>query len=95
LIGPPDSYLRQPWLTAGVVRFAAVQLGGAEALFDLTRHYLQGENRTGHPYQQERLGQMTIAIEAGQLWLRGAADRLAAYDPLFGGEPQANRPLQE
>ncbi|WP_313887419.1 acyl-CoA dehydrogenase family protein [Nodosilinea sp. LEGE 07088] len=95
LIGPPGSYLRQPWLTAGVVRFAAVQLGGAEALFDLTRYYLQGESRTEHPYQQERLGQMAIAIETGQLWLRGAADRLAAYDPLFGGVPQADSHPQQ
>ncbi|WP_410510572.1 acyl-CoA dehydrogenase family protein [Nodosilinea sp. E11] len=88
LIGQPGDYLRQPWLTAGVVRFAAVQLGGAEALFDLTRQYLQGEQRTEHPYQQERLGQMAIAIESGNLWLRGAADRLVAYDPQFGGSPR-------
>lgn len=45
LIGQPGDYLRQPWLTTGVVRFAAVQLGGAAALFDLTRQYLQGEQR--------------------------------------------------
>ncbi|MGB3310173.1 MAG: acyl-CoA dehydrogenase family protein [Nodosilinea sp.] len=89
LIGQPGDYLRQPWLTAGVVRFAAVQLGGAEALFDTTRQYLQAEHRTEHPYQQERLGQMAIALESGNLWLRGAADVLAAYDPQFGGQPQA------
>mgnify|MGYP002780324282 CR=1 FL=1 len=92
LIGQPGDYLRQPWLSAGVVRFAAVQLGGAEALFDLTRQYLQGEHRTEHPYQQERLGQMAIAVESGRLWLRGAAEVLAAYDPQFGGEPQVQRP---
>ncbi|MBW4484581.1 MAG: acyl-CoA/acyl-ACP dehydrogenase [Tildeniella torsiva UHER 1998/13D] len=92
LIGEPGDYLRQPWLTAGVVRFAAVQLGGAEALFDFTRQYLQGEGRTEHPYQQERLGQMAIALESGNLWLRGAADRLAAYDPQFGGTPQMSHP---
>ncbi|PZV08982.1 MAG: acyl-CoA dehydrogenase [Leptolyngbya sp.] len=94
LIGQPGDYLRQPWLTAGVVRLAAVQLGGAEALFDLTRQYLQGEQRTEHPYQQERLGQMAIALESGNLWLRGAADRLADYDPQFGGTPQVTHPHQ-
>lgn len=94
LIGQPGDYLRQPWLTAGVVRFAAVQLGGAEALFDLTRQYLQGEQRTEHPYQQERLGQMAIALESGNLWLRGAADRLADYDVQFGGTPQVAHPHQ-
>ncbi|WP_242021357.1 acyl-CoA dehydrogenase family protein [Nodosilinea sp. FACHB-141] len=94
LIGQPGDYLRQPWLTAGVVRFAAVQLGGAEALFDLTRQYLQGQQRTEHPYQQERLGQMAIALESGNLWLRGAADRLADYDVQFGGTPQVVHPHQ-
>ncbi|HSM81515.1 MAG TPA: acyl-CoA dehydrogenase family protein [Nodosilinea sp.] len=92
LIGQPGDYLRQPWLTAGVVRFAAVQLGGAAALFDLTRQYLQGEQRTEHPYQQERLGQMAIALESGHLWLRGAADQLVAYDAQFGGDPQVDHP---
>ncbi|WP_225886971.1 acyl-CoA dehydrogenase family protein [Nodosilinea nodulosa] len=94
LIGQPGDYLRQPWLSAGVVRFAAVQLGGAEAIFDLTRQYLQAEQRTEHPYQQERLGQMAIALEAGQLWLRGAADHIAAYDAQFGGSPQVVHPHQ-
>jgi alkylation response protein AidB-like acyl-CoA dehydrogenase len=94
LIGQPGDYLRQPWLTAGVVRFAAVQLGGAAALFDLTRQYLQSLGRVDHPYQQERLGQMAIALETGQLWLRGAADQIAAYDPQFAGEPQSEHPHQ-
>ncbi|MGB5972039.1 MAG: acyl-CoA dehydrogenase family protein [Nodosilinea sp.] len=92
LIGKPGDYLRQPWLSAGVVRFAAVQLGGAEALFDFTRRYLQAQRHTEYPYQQERLSQMAIAIETGNLWLRGAAERLVDYDPQFGGEPQANHP---
>jgi len=95
LIGQPGDYLRQPWLTAGVVRFAAVQLGGAEALLDLTRQYLQSERRTEHPSQQERLGQMAIAIETGNLWLRGAGELLAAYDPQFGGEPLGDHPHPE
>lgn len=87
LIGNPGDYERQPWLTAGVVRFAAVQLGGAEALFDATRQYLQLLNRTSDPYQQTRLGQMAIAIESGHLWLKGAADAIVQYAPVFGGDP--------
>lgn len=92
LIGKPGDYFRQPWLTAGVMRFAAVQLGGAEALFDQTRAYLQKLNRTIDPYQQERLGHMAIAIESGHLWLRGAADRIQAYASLFGGDPAEPQP---
>ena len=87
LIGKPGDYFRQPWLSTGVIRFAAVQLGGAEALFDGTRQYLQGLRRTADPYQQERLGRMAIAIESGNLWLRGAAERVEAYSPIFGGAP--------
>jgi alkylation response protein AidB-like acyl-CoA dehydrogenase len=87
LIGKPGDYYRQPWLSAGVIRFAAVQLGGAEALFDRTRQYLQELNYTNDPYQKERLGKMAIAIESGNLWLRGSADMVAAYAPVFGGYP--------
>lgn len=87
LIGGPDDYIRQPWLSAGVVRFAAVQMGAAEALFDLTRQYLQDANYTHHVSQQERVAQMAIALETGHLWLRGAAERIAAYAPQFGGNP--------
>ncbi len=87
LIGQPGDYFRQPWLTTGVIRFAAVQLGGAEALFDATREYLQSLKRTSDPYQQERLGRMAIALESGNLWLQGAAERVKNYAPLFGGDP--------
>ncbi len=92
LIGEPGDYYRQPWLSVGVVRFAAVQLGGAEALFDLTREYLQKLNYTNDPYQRERLGRMAIAIETGNLWLRSAADMVAAYAPVFGGYPTVDNP---
>lgn len=85
LIGAPGDYYRQPWLTGGVVRFAAVQLGAAEALFNETRKYLRDLNRTADPYQQARLGKMAIAIESGNLWLRGAADLLEDYAPVFCG----------
>ncbi|MEH2380371.1 MAG: acyl-CoA dehydrogenase family protein [Nostoc sp.] len=92
LIGQAGDYFRQPWLSVGVIRFAAVQLGGAEALFNLTREYLQKLEYTKDPYQQERLGRMAIAIESGNLWLRGAADRVAAYAPVFGGDPTVTHP---
>lgn len=87
LIGQPGDYFRQPWLTAGVMRFAAVQLGGAEALLDATRTYLQGMGRIDHPAQQARLGQMAIALEQGNLWLRGGATQIERYAPIFGGLP--------
>jgi alkylation response protein AidB-like acyl-CoA dehydrogenase len=92
LIGEPDDYHRQPWLSGGAIRFAAVQFGGAEALFDATRKYLQDLKRTADPYQEMRLGQMAIALESGNLWLQGAADHLAQYSPMFGGSPDEMQP---
>jgi alkylation response protein AidB-like acyl-CoA dehydrogenase len=91
LIAGSGDYFRQPWLSGGVIRFAAVQLGGAEALFDTTRQYLQKLNRCDHPHQQERLGKMAIAIESGNLWLRGAANLVDSYAPVFGGYPDDNQ----
>ena len=73
LIGAPGDYQRQPWLSAGAIRFAAVQLGGAEALFDVARAELRALEREGDPHQRARFGQVAIAIESGRLWLRGAA----------------------
>lgn len=93
LIGQPGDYFRQPWLTTGVIRFAAVQLGGAEALFDATRHYLRDLNRMTDPYQQERLGRMAIALESGHLWLSRAAEFVKEYDPTFAGHP--NQPQEQ
>ncbi len=92
LIGKPGDYYRQPWLSAGVIRFAAVQLGGAEALFDETRKYLQKLDYTNDPYQKERIGKMAIAIHSGNLWLRGASDIVAGYAPIFGGYPTLPNP---
>ncbi|MBF9143805.1 acyl-CoA dehydrogenase family protein [Hymenobacter properus] len=77
LTGPPDAYYRQPGFSGGAIRFAAVQLGGAEAVFEETRRFLQGLGRIDDPYQRQRLGEMSIALESGRHWLRGAAEHAA------------------
>ncbi|QIL76955.1 acyl-CoA dehydrogenase family protein [Hymenobacter sp. HDW8] len=74
LVGQPGDYYRQPDFSGGAIRFAAVQLGAAEAVFNETRRFLQELNRTNDPYQQMRLGELAGLIEGGNLWLRGAAD---------------------
>ncbi len=73
LIGTPDDYHREPHFNGGSVRFAAVQLGGAQALFDACRAHLSALDRTGDSHQQMRLGEMAVALESGFLWLGGAA----------------------
>lgn len=74
LIGKPGEYTTEPWFSGGAIRFAAVQLGGAEALLDATRTYLQSLKRTDDPYQRMRIGDMALRVESGNLWLGGAAN---------------------
>jgi alkylation response protein AidB-like acyl-CoA dehydrogenase len=88
-IGKPNDYHREPWLTLGVLRFAAVQLGGAEGLVESTRSFLRKLARTTDPYQIARLGQMALAIEGGRLWLESAAEKARTFAPIFGGHAAA------
>ncbi|MGI4733751.1 MAG: acyl-CoA dehydrogenase family protein [Janthinobacterium lividum] len=73
LLGRPNDYYQQPWFGGGAARFAAVQLGGAAAVLDETRRFLRQLGRTDDPYQRQRLGEMLLMHETGQLWLQGAA----------------------
>ena len=78
LLGAPGDYLREPLFTGGSVRFAAVQLGGAQALADAAVAYLDGLGRSEDPVQQVRLGEVATRLETGRLWLLGAARQAGA-----------------
>ncbi len=86
LIGAPGDYYRAPWFQAGAVRFAAVQLGGAQALLDHARGELRQRDRTADPHQRTRFGAAGLAVESAALWLRAAAG-LADRSPLGGASP--------
>jgi alkylation response protein AidB-like acyl-CoA dehydrogenase len=73
LIGRPGDYTREPDFTGGAVRFAAVQLGGAQALLHAAANSLRQAGRTGDPHQRARMGAAAIAVETGALWLLGTA----------------------
>ena len=75
LLGAPDAYHAQPHFSGGAVRFAAVQLGGAHALYDHVRAFLRRLRRERDPYQVHRLGRMAIALQGGRNWLRVARER--------------------
>jgi alkylation response protein AidB-like acyl-CoA dehydrogenase len=83
LVGKPGDYTREPWFSGGAIRFAAVQLGGAEAIAETSRHFLRQEGRIEDPHQAIRAGEMAALLESGNLWLEGAASRaeLAAACP--------------
>lgn len=72
LLGSPNDYYRQPYFSGGAIRFAAVQLGAAEALFDATRTYLSELHRTNDVFQQTRLAEMAYLIESGNQWINAA-----------------------
>ena len=81
-LGGPGEYFQEPWFSGGVIRFAAVQLGGARALLDATVASLRQFGRSDDPYQRSRVGQMAIAVESGRQWLRAAAEVAEkAFDP--------------
>ena len=80
VIGAPGDYLREPAFSGGAIRFAAVQLGGADALAAAAVEHLQALDRLGSSpprpggeAQQLRLGRLATATETGALWLLGAA----------------------
>jgi alkylation response protein AidB-like acyl-CoA dehydrogenase len=78
-VGGPDDYFSEPHFSGGAWRFAAVQLGGIEAVFDALRTHLRTTGRGGDPHQAARLGEAAIAVESARLFV-GHAARLAA-DP--------------
>jgi alkylation response protein AidB-like acyl-CoA dehydrogenase len=86
IVGCEGDYERQPWFSAGAWRFAAVQLGGMERLFDLLRRHLQETNRGQDPHQAARLGEAAIAVETARLWVTQVAT--IAEDPLQSRAPE-------
>lgn len=73
LIGQPNDYYREPFFSGGAIRFAAAQLGAAELLLDSARNFLRELHRTGDSFQQMRFGEMAIAVESGNSFIKNAA----------------------
>lgn len=79
LLGSGGDYYLQPDFSGGAIRFASVQLGAAEQLLNETKKYLVTLNRTQDVFQKMRIGQMAIAVESGNQWIKGAASKLDEY----------------
>lgn len=73
ILGEPDAYIRQPLFSAGAIRFAAVQVGGMHAVFDVAVAHLRRIGRETDPYQTHRIARMGMAVETGYAWLDRAA----------------------
>ena len=85
LVGVAGDYYREPAFSAGAVRFAAVQQGGIEAVFDATRAFLSRLGRTDDLLQRARLGEMAVCVASGRQWLLAAAQHA-----LVSAEPTAD-----
>jgi alkylation response protein AidB-like acyl-CoA dehydrogenase len=55
--------------SVGAWRFAAVQLGGIAALYDLARAQLVIAGRSDNPHQLARMGIAAMAVESARLWV--------------------------
>ncbi len=75
LLGADGDYLREPVFSAGAWRGSAAALGGLAALVELHRDDLRGRRRDADPHQRARFGQLLIAFETANLWMREAALR--------------------
>ena len=86
LLGGDGDYQREPDLSAGAWRFAAVHQGGVEALLEELRTHLRRTGRGGDPHQESRLGQAALACETARLWVMRAAEITAG----IGLEPDTD-----
>jgi alkylation response protein AidB-like acyl-CoA dehydrogenase len=86
LIGAPDDYLKEPWFSAGAIRFAAVHVGGMHAILDVVTAHLNETGRKKNPHQQHRLGEMGISVGAGYAWLDHAAKMWSAIGTVSDNE---------
>lgn len=73
ILGGPGDYHGQPLFSGGAWRFAAVQLGGVEAVAEAARDHLRRTGRGEDPHQLARLGQIAGAVETARLWVESAA----------------------
>jgi alkylation response protein AidB-like acyl-CoA dehydrogenase len=82
ILGAPNDYIKEPLFSAGVIRCAAVHVGGAHAVLDAALEHMKRTNRASDPHQQHRLGQMATEVAGGYAWLDYAAARWARIDKL-------------
>jgi alkylation response protein AidB-like acyl-CoA dehydrogenase len=80
LVGEPGDYEAEPRFTAGAWRFAAVQLGGVEALVVLLRERLQTSGGEGDAIHRARFAAAVSAARTAALWVEKAALMAEALD---------------
>lgn len=79
LLGRPGDYDCEPRFTTGAWRFAAVQLGGIEALLTEIRQTMSDAARSD-PLQRAKFADCVVAARTAYLWVRECAMRAASDD---------------
>jgi alkylation response protein AidB-like acyl-CoA dehydrogenase len=73
VIGYAGQYIREGWQTCFIPHYAATFLGAAEAAYEYAVEYVSTQNKVDDPYIQHHIGQMSVNVETGHLWLRHVA----------------------
>ena len=73
VIGYAGQYIKEGWQTCFIPHYAATFLGAAEAAFEYAVQYVTTQNKIDDPYIQHHIGQMSVNVETGHLWLRHVA----------------------
>jgi len=73
VIGYPGQYMKEGWQTCFIPHYAATFLGAAEAAYEYALEYVRSQNKVDDPYVQHHVGQMSVNVETGHLWLRHVA----------------------
>jgi len=73
VIGSAGQYMREGWQTCFIPHYAATFLGAAEAAYEYAVEYVSTQNKINDPYIQHHIGQMSVNVETGHLWLRHVA----------------------
>lgn len=73
VIGYAGQYIKEGWQTCFIPHYAATFLGAAEAAYEYAVQYVSTQNKVDDPYIQHHIGQMSVNVETGHLWLRHVA----------------------
>lgn len=89
-LGKIGDYFREPYFSWGAVRFSAIQIGSAQAIFDIVIKDLEKCDRSSDPYQKMRLGKMAILMATAGLWLEKAKIMDQDLENLYSTETKVN-----
>jgi alkylation response protein AidB-like acyl-CoA dehydrogenase len=80
LLGRPGDLLHEPHFEGGTWRYAALHVGGLEALAEAFRAYLKTRGRADEPLQRRRLADIVGLAETARLRVESAATAVATAD---------------